>query len=253
MGVRTEKEYEVHYYEVNYRLDCKMSSIINYFCDIGAIQSNDLGVGIDYLTERRLAWVFYKYDIKVKRYPKFGEKIKVVTSASSFKKFYASRLYEIYDENNERIVEGEGILLLINIDKRRAIRIPEDQYEAYNVDKNEKSDLKIEILERMEKADNENIFKVRYGDIDSNMHVNNVRYVEWAVESLPLETVLNYELKELNVVFEKECKYGVEIIASYEVREYNDELIILHKIENNEGTELSILKSKWSKVRNYTV
>ena len=46
---------------------------------------------------------------------------------------------------------------------------------------------------------------------------------------------------------------GVEIIASYEVREYNDELIILHKIENNEGTELSILKSKWSKVRNYTV
>ena len=63
----------------------------------------------------------------------------------------------------------------------------------------------------------------------------------------------NNELKELNVVFEKECKYGVEIIASYEVREYNDELIILHKIENNEGTELSILKSKWSKVRNYTV
>ena len=53
MGVRTEKEYEVHYYEVNYRLDCKMSSIINYFCDIGAIQSNDLGVGIDYLTERK--------------------------------------------------------------------------------------------------------------------------------------------------------------------------------------------------------
>ena len=235
MGVRTEKEYEVHYYEVNYRLDCKMSSII------------------DYLTERRLAWVFYKYDIKVKRYPKFGEKIRVVTSASSFKKFYASRLYEMYDENNEKIVEGEGILLLINIDKRRAIRIPEDQYEAYNVDKNEKSNLKIERLERMEKVDNENIFKVRYGDIDSNMHVNNVRYVEWAVESLPLETVLNYELKELNVVFEKECKYGVEIIASYEVREYNDELIILHKIENNEGTELSILKSKWSKVRNYTV
>ena len=81
-------------------------------------------------------------------------------------------------QNNEKIVEGEGILLLINIDKRRAIRIPEDQYEAYNVDKNEKSNLKIERLERMEKVDNENIFKVRYGDIDSNMHVNNVRYVE---------------------------------------------------------------------------
>ena len=65
MGIKTEKEYEVHYYEVNYKLECKISSIINYFCDIGTFQSESLGVGIDYLTERRLAWVFYRYDIKV--------------------------------------------------------------------------------------------------------------------------------------------------------------------------------------------
>ena len=115
MGIITEKEYEVHYYETNYRLECKMSSIINYFCDIGTKQSENLGVGIDYLTERKLAWVFYKYNIKVKRYPKYGEKVKVVTMAKSFKKFYASRAYEIYDENNEKIVDGEGIFLLINI------------------------------------------------------------------------------------------------------------------------------------------
>ena len=101
-----------------------MSSIINYFCDIGGKQSEELGVGIDYLTERRLAYVFYRYDIKVNRYPKYGEKIRVVTMAKSFKKFYASRAYEIYDENNEKIVEGEGIFLLINIDRRRAVRIP---------------------------------------------------------------------------------------------------------------------------------
>ena len=101
MGIIKEKEYEVHYYETNYRLECKMSSIINYFCDIGTKQSEELGVGIDYLMEKRLSWVFYKYDINVKRYPKYGEKIKVVTMAKSFKKFYASRAYEIYDENNE--------------------------------------------------------------------------------------------------------------------------------------------------------
>ncbi|WP_196001809.1 acyl-ACP thioesterase domain-containing protein [Clostridium sp. 1001271B_151109_B4] len=255
MGIKTEKEYEIHYYEVNYKLDCKMSSIINYFCDIGTVQSEGLGVGIDYLTERRLAWVFYRYDISVKRYPKFGEKIKVITKAKSFKKFYASRAYEIYDENNEKIVDGEGIFLLINIDKRRAVRIPDDQYVAYGVDLNEKSDIKIERLEKVQQSTNKEFFKVRYGDIDSNMHVNNVKYVEWAVESLPLEIVLNYELRDLSVVFEKECKYGSEIIASYELREdelreENDELIILHKIENAEGTELSILKSKWIKLKN---
>ncbi len=247
MGIVTEREYEVHYYETNCRLECKMSSIINYFCDIGTKQSEELGVGIDYLTERRLAYVFYRYDIKVNRYPKYGEKIKVVTMAKSFKKFYASRAYEIYDENNEKIVEGEGIFLLINIDRRRALRIPEDQYIAYGVDIENCPDIKITKLEKLTNEVDRSNFKVRYGDIDSNMHVNNVKYVEWAVESLPLDIVLNYELKELSVVFEKECRYGAEIIASYEIKENEakDGLVILHKITDDEGKELSVLTSKW--------
>ena len=250
MGIVTEREYEVHYYETNYRLECKMSSIINYFCDIGGKQSEELGVGIDYLTERRLAYVFYRYDIKVNRYPKYGEKIRVVTMAKSFKKFYASRAYEIYDENNEKIVEGEGIFLLINIDRRRAVRIPEDQYIAYGVDIENCPDIKLNKLEKLTKEMDKNNFKVRYGDIDSNMHVNNVKYVEWAVESLPLDVVLNYELKELSVVFEKECRYGAEISASYEIKENEDEdgLVILHKIADTEGKELTVLISKWKKL-----
>lgn len=250
MGIKTEKEYEVHYYEVNYKLECKISSIINYFCDIGTFQSESLGVGIDYLTERRLAWVFYRYDINIKRYPKFGEKIKVVTKAKSFKKFYASREYEIYDENNEKIVDGEGIFLLINIDKRRAVRIPDDQYIAYGVDIETCPDIKITKLEKLTEEMHQNRFKVRYGDIDSNMHVNNVRYVEWAIESLPLEIVLNYELKELSVIFEKECRYGAEISASYEIKENEDEVLILHKIADNEGKELTVLTSSWKKLSN---
>lgn len=250
MGIITEKEYEVHYYETNYRLECKMSSIINYFCDIGTKQSEELGVGIDYLTERKLAWVFYKYNIKVKRYPKYGEKIKVVTMAKSFKKFYASRAYEIYDENNEKIVDGEGIFLLINIEKRRAVRIPDDQYMAYGVDIENCPDIKITKLEKLTEEMHQNRFKVRYGDIDSNMHVNNVRYVEWAIESLPLEIVLNYELKELSVIFEKECRYGAEISASYEIKESEDEILILHKIADNEGKELTVLTSSWKKLIN---
>ena len=250
MGIITEKEYEVHYYETNYRLECKMSSIINYFCDIGTKQSEELGVGIDYLTERKLAWVFYKYNIKVKRYPKYGEKIKVVTMAKSFKKFYASRAYEIYDENNEKIVDGEGIFLLINIEKRRAVRIPDDQYMAYGVDIENCPDIKITKLEKLTEEMHQNRFKVRYGDIDSNMHVNNVRYVEWAIESLPLEIVLNYELKELSVIFEKECRYGAEISASYEIKESEDEILILHKIADNEGKELTVLTSSWKKLSN---
>ena len=57
------------------------------------------------------------------------------------------------------------------------------------------SDIKLAKLEKLTKEMNKNNFKVRYGDIDSNMHVNNVKYVEWAIESLPLDIVLIMNLK----------------------------------------------------------
>lgn len=247
LGKKFEKEYEVHYYEVNYRLECKIATIINYFCDLGTKQSEELGVGIEYLTKRNLAWVFYKYDIKFKRYPKYGEKIKVVTIPAAFRKFYASRLYEIYDSEGEKIVEAEGIFLLIDINKRKAVRIPEDQYSVYGVNTDE-NNITINKIEKLREEMFSETFKVRYSDIDSNKHVNNVKYVEWAIESVPLDIVLNYELNSLEIVFQKECSYGIEVNAICEVIEEEDGLKILHKIEDESKTELTALVSKWIKI-----
>ena len=68
------------------------------------------------------------------------------------------------------------------------------------------------------------------------------------MESLPLEVILNYQLEELSVIFEKECRYGAEIIASYEIKENESGLVILHKIVDNEDKELTVLISKWKKL-----
>jgi medium-chain acyl-[acyl-carrier-protein] hydrolase len=63
------KKYEIHYYEVNSKLRCKLSSIINFICDVGTQQSEYFGGGIEYCTRNNCAWVFYKYDIKIHKYP----------------------------------------------------------------------------------------------------------------------------------------------------------------------------------------
>lgn len=249
MGRRFEKEYEVHYYEVEYRLNCTITSIMDYFCDIGGKQSEELGVGIDYLTEKNLAWVFYKYNIKVHRYPKYGEKIKISTIASGFKKFYASRYYEILDENNEKIIEGEGVFLLIDLERRRAVRIPEELYMSYGVDMDVESHIDTSKLEKLNAPMHSSDFKVRYSDIDSNKHVNNSKYAEWAIEAVPMEIVLNYEMRDLSIIFIKECSYGTTINSVCEVKEgLDDELVIIHRIEDEEGKELTNLISKWKKI-----
>ena len=63
------KKYEINYYDVDCNLKCKLASIVNFLCDVGNSQSESLGETIDCLTEQNFAWVFFKYDIKVNKYP----------------------------------------------------------------------------------------------------------------------------------------------------------------------------------------
>ena len=246
MGKSYKKEYELHYYDVDKNLEGNMSTIINILSDIGTKHSEELGSGIKYLMDNNMTWVFYNYHIKIFRNPVYGEKLNVKTEAIGFKKYYALRNYRIKDSNGNVIVNANAIFLLIDLKKRRMIRIPEDQYEIYGVREDIKSEFKIPRLEKPSVVDYEDEFKVRYADIDSNNHVNNTKYIEWAIETLPEDIVNNYSLHEIKVTFEKECKYGEQVKVITEVKKLEEgSLISIHKIENNEGKELTKLIGCW--------
>jgi medium-chain acyl-[acyl-carrier-protein] hydrolase len=57
-------------------------------------------------------------------------------------------------------------------------------------------------------------FEVRLHDLDSNEHVNNAVYIEWAVESVPREIFANYQLSGWDVVYRKGAYLGDEVIVN---------------------------------------
>lgn len=248
MGKIFTKEYELHYYDVDRNLIGNMSTIINILSDIGTKQSEELGSGMKELMDQNITWVFYNYHIKILRNPVYGEKLYVTTEATGFKKYYALRNYKIKDSNGNVIVNANAIFLLINLEKRRMIRIPEEQYEIYGVSGDIKEEFKIPRLERLEDFEYEESFKVRYTDIDSNNHVNNTKYIDWAIETLPEDIVNNYVLDEIRVTFEKECKYGEEVKVFTDVRREEEDLVTVHKIESSDGKELTRLIGCWKKL-----
>lgn len=246
MGKQYEKEYELHYYDVDRNLRGNMSTIINILSDVGTKQSEEVGSGMKELVENNMTWVFYNYDVKIFRSPTYGEKLKVKTEAVGFKKFYALRSYEIKDSDGNVIVTGNAIFLLINIEKRRMMRVPKEQYQVYGVDGDIQEEFKLPRLETVTEYKYEDTFKVRYSDIDSNNHVNNTKYIDWAIETLPEDIVNNYTLHEIKVTFEKECKYGETVRVFTDVREEEDgTLITIHKIENLDNKELTRLIGYW--------
>lgn len=250
MGRSFEKKYEIHYYEVDSKLRCKLPSIIDFICDVGTQQSEHFGGGIEYCTKNNCAWVFYKYDISVYRYPMFGETISITTQPVGFKKFYGLRKYIIKDVENNIIGEASALFFLINIQKRRPMRIQKEQYDIYGVDGDVNYDISMDKIERIDDEQYHKEFNIRYSDIDSNNHVNNVKYVEWAIEAVPLEVVKNYILKRIKVNFEKETIYGDKISVSATLKEINDvNLKSYHTIRNSKGDEVTLIEADWEKLK----
>lgn len=244
--VITEKEYEINYYEIDYKKRALITTIINYLGDVSTKQSELRGVGIDYMKENRIAWVLYKWHINVSKYPMYGDKITVRTIPVSFKKFYAYRKFEVINSLGEKIMEASSVWLLIDIDKRKPKRITEDMVIAYGITEDNKEGLQTPKLSNFENIDIEKNFNVRYEDIDTNGHVNNAKYVSWILEAVPLDIVTKNTLRSITITYKKETGYGHCIKSCSQIINDDNEIICNHKIVNEEGKEITLAKTIWS-------
>lgn len=248
MGKITEKTYDIKYYDIDYKGRVLLTSVVNYFSDICMRQLNEIGMDIGEFKQSKEAWVLYKWDIDIKQYPKYNDKIKVITEAYSFRKFYAYRKFVVLNEKDETIITANSLWLLIDTEKRKPIRVTEDMYKAYEIPYTKNDILEIQKIEPLCKIDNEKMFNVRYSDIDTNLHVNNAKYVAWMIESVPIDIVLNYELKNIKITYEKETTYGETIKAYAEIRKESETRIVcLHKIIDKESKELTLGQTVWIK------
>lgn len=243
--VVTDRNYNIHYYEVDIHKRAYITSIMDYLGDMAMYQSESLGVGIEYLKENNCAWVLYKWDITMDKYPLLNETIKVQTFPHSFRKFYAYRKHAIFDAEGNKIGDATSVWFLINTDRRRPMKITEDMYEVYGIEQSNNTSIDIKDIPQITTVHSEKSFQVRYSDIDTNMHVNNVKYAAWALETVPKDVVLNYELKNIKVTYEKETTYGETITVSTEVIREENRILCRSKIINEEGTTLTLLESIW--------
>ncbi|MGN0466351.1 MAG: acyl-[acyl-carrier-protein] thioesterase [Lachnospiraceae bacterium] len=190
----------VRYSEVDKNQKVNMAQIVNYFQDCSTFQSEDLGIGLAYLENKKKAWLLSSWQIIVDRYPEFGENIIVGTWAYDTKGVRAYRNFVLMDERENIIAKANSIWFLLDIEKNRPTKITEEDVEKYGIE--EKVDMayakgKIKTLGDLEKKEPFQILKVM---IDTNGHVNNEKYIEMAMEYLPEK----FKIYEMRAEYKKE-------------------------------------------------
>lgn len=233
MGVY-EKEYEIFYQNVDMFKNLSIPYLMDLFSDIASSQSEYINLGVQYQKEHNVAWVLYKWNIEILKNIKYEDKIKIRTMAYSFKKFYAYRTFEVENSKGEIVATAKSTWLMIDINKRRAIRIPNEFCIGYGSISDEQ--LKLEDVTKFNGEKQEDI-KVKYSNIDCNNHVNNVNYIRWALDNTPLEYIEKREIKEIRIVYSKEAIYGENVEVYTEFNCDKEDIIGLYKF-NHEDTEL---------------
>lgn len=243
-----EKSYTINFFDVDSEHKCKFSSLGDFLWDVIISQSDSLGETKEGFAQNNCIWVLLKYDITIYEYPKLRDEIKVQTKVLGAKKFYGYRQNTI--KNSEGKVMGEvfSTAILIDFEKRRPMRISSEQSEIYGLKKELDEVPVLDDIPKIQKADYMKNYPVRYSDIDSNGHVNNVKYIEMAMDTLPRTILTEYNLFNIKVLFKKETTDGDTLhISSEVVYNENNDINTIHNITSDSGLLLTKLQILWKK------
>lgn len=248
MNDKFEKEYKINIYDVDSNLKCKFSSLVNYLWDVVISQSDFLGETNQGFVQNNSVWVLLKYDINIYEYPKLGETITVDTYVIGIKKFYGYRGNTIKNSKGKIIGEVLSVAMLIDIEKRLPKKASPDQFKVYGIQNELETVAPLDDILKLEKVDYSKEYNIRYSDIDSNNHVNNVKYMEFSIDTLPRSILNEYTLYNIKVLFKKETTDGSTVRVSSEVRNSeNSEITTLHTIVDSNEKLLTKLELKWKR------
>lgn len=241
------RNYLVHYYEIDRRRRLTLPTLIHYFEDIAILNSEAQGLTLDYYEKNNCGWMLLKWDIKIHRMPFFNETINVVTRPYSFKNFLANREYKIFDASENLLVEAKTVWLFADTLTRKPIRVPEEMYIKFDTDRDsEKYFDKLEDLKTTNLGNHSLRIEVCAQDIDTNKHVNNVKYVEWALQSLPVKFVNEHYVDRVIVNYKKELNLDDEAIVVGSINELAGKVESSHSIFSGEK-EICNLKFFWNR------
>lgn len=180
----------------------KLTDLCNFF-QLTAGTHAELG-GISYadMQEHHQAWVLSRMRVEITQLPKWQDEVMVKTWIKSLENSRSIRCLEMY-LNDEKIAGCETFWVVINTKTRRPENLasPHEHFEKYMIDATSRGTTKVNLVLNTEIVAEK---VVKLSDIDIINHVNNVKYLEWCLDTLEPEIILNQTITSFDINFLQE-------------------------------------------------
>ena len=227
-------EYKTRYTDVGSDNKLTLKALVATLQQAAISHSEQAGYGVNHIDETHLAWLLLDWKVQIISYPNSNETLTVKTWPRVFDKLYSYRDFEVFDSNNNLVAIASSKWFAIDTESKKIRKLTPEITEAYGepitkcVFENAFNE-KLKVHEDLKLNFN---YKIQRRDIDTNGHVNNLNYIDFALETLDEEIYNNNTFHNLEVIYKKEIKLYEKINCYYSFE--NNKHIITIKGENNE-------------------
>lgn len=239
--------FRVRSYEIDPAGLLTLPTLCNYFQETAGNHATAYDLATDHLLAGGIAWVLARLQVEVDRYPAWREDITVETWPSALDGLYAQRDFTATDADGQILARATSQWFVMDVARRRPIRLPPAVAEIERPDRPHALEPDRAPLASLEVAECERLFSVRRHDLDLNQHVNNVRYVEWALEAVPDAVRDAHRPCRLDVHFRAESVFGETIRSACAALPPSDDGLVLSHEVTRQGDErlLARARSVW--------
>ncbi len=172
--------------------------------------ADNLGFGMKAMEKHNLYWVVTRQILAMREWPRYGENVNISTWLRPPEGAFVAREFLITGDEGREI--GSSATSWLAIDRTSKKILPAGKLFDWNEIATEASTglvpEKIPAEGAFEKLAK---FRVRNSDLDVNQHVNNTKYSQWILDSIPYENHKNVLLKSYSVNFLAETHLGDEV------------------------------------------
>ena len=176
--------------------------------EVATTHAELLGVGRHALKERNLAWVVSRLELEMDRYPVIGDQVTLETWPMAMRRWFFPRYFVCRDARGQEFGRAATLWVLLNLDTRRMAQ-SEDIAALMPDNRDLPAPLGLPApVTDISGTLTEGTVVPDYTDLDTNCHVNNARYADWACNALGLQTMADCELSRFQVSFNSEVRPG---------------------------------------------
>jgi acyl-ACP thioesterase len=145
-----------------------------------------MGAGFYEMRERGLFWVLSRLYIEMEQYPLWDQEVVITSWPRPVESVFAPRDFEGHDLSGNRCALASSQWLIVDGHTHR-IQRPDVLYQHFSLCTRHVLPQALEKIIPDGPLTPSGVVQARLFDVDIQSHVNNVRYLTWAIEYLPEE------------------------------------------------------------------